>query len=359
MDYLNLAVDEKLQYALGRAYLKTNKYQLSAQAFEKGLDMSNRKAEATVYFNFAEALRLDGQKEKAIEYYSFAALDEDEIGHHSSYYLGMLYVEDDNLEFARTAFWKSLKSKDPVFREESIFQLINVEFELENYKECIEGVKRYKRSYPDGKYTTKANELLTEAFLNTSDYELAISYIERLDQLSDPLKATFQKVTYLKGAESFNNSQFGNAVNYFDKSLQYNVDKTYNVLSYYYKGECYSVAEKWQDAIGYYKSALYVSDTDQKSSEAKAKSRYGLAYAYFNQKDYETAIQNFKSFLNTSGPNARMYIDARVRLADCYYVSKNYAEAEKIYVNTLKQAGSPGDYIQFQLGCFECSSGQG
>ena len=155
-------------------------------------------ASSDVFFNMAEAYRQLGDNDKAISKYKLSALDNTEIGAYSSYYLGKLYVEVDNKPFARTAFQEALKSEKEEIREESQFQLAKVLYELEDYGESIRQLQKYNDDYPAGIHKTEASELLTDAFLNTSDYDIAINYIESLSGLSNNLKATYQEVTFLK-----------------------------------------------------------------------------------------------------------------------------------------------------------------
>lgn len=344
------AIDPKLYYVQGNAYLKLNQHKSAIESFESGLSASNRKAQPAVYFNLAEAYRLDGQMEKATDYYSFSALDKDEIGHYSSYYLGKLYLGQENYEYAKSAFWQALKSEEKDIREESTFQLIKVEFKLGEYKECIEGAKNYQTKFPDGKYHTEVNEFLTEAFLNTSDYDLAIQYIENLESISPAIENTYQKVTFQKASDQFNNSRFKNAIYFYDKSLKYNQNKLLNIKAHYWKGEAFSIGQKYEQAIASYKSALYITENSNESKELKNLSRYGLGYCYFNSKDYENASSNFKTFLASYNDKPNLLADAKTRLGDCYYVSKDYVTAIATYQSLLNQTGAAKDYVNFQLG---------
>jgi TolA-binding protein len=98
---------------------------------------------------------------------------------------------------------------------------------------------------------------------------------------------------------------------------------------------------------------MYLRVIEQRASaeaETIARARYGLGYAYFNLKDYEPALFNFKEFTTKFRKSGGMQRDALVRLADCYYVSKSYQDAIKSY-NEARKLGSPDDdYIVFQMG---------
>ena len=84
-------------------------------------------------------------------------------------------------------------------------------------------------------------------------------------------------------------------------------------------------------AIGDYRNALnnYNNSTgiDQ---EINSQALYGKAYSYFNSGDYENAAYQFADFIKKNPKNKRLS-DAKLRLADSYFGSKNYAAASKVY----------------------------
>src|SRR5690606_18496737 len=57
---------------------------------------------------------------------------------------------------------------------------------------------------------------------------------------------------------------------------------------------------------------------------------YGKAYCYFNSGDYENAAIQFLDFTKKY-KNDKRFSDAKLRLADSYFGSKNYSAASKIY----------------------------
>ncbi|MEL7148471.1 MAG: tetratricopeptide repeat protein, partial [Bacteroidota bacterium] len=195
---------------------------------------------------------------------------------------------------------------------------------------------------------------MTDAFLNTSDYDVAINYIESLDRLTPNLKKTYQEVTFLKGADQFNNRKFSSSVKYFDKSLAYRISAERAIEAFYWKGEAFSIGKLYEKAVEAYKSSLYITSAKNEGNLLHVKARYGLGYAYYNQQDYSNAMANFITYLTNIplGADAAQFFadDARLRLADCYYVTKDYQNAEETYQRLLGVGNSKEDYILFQLG---------
>ena len=344
----------ELYFIRAGAHFEKKEYNDAVKYYEDGMAKTGNRASSDVFFNMAESYRHIGNKEEAIEKYKLSALDVSETGAYSSYYLGKLYVETGNKPFAKSAFQEALKSEKEVIREEALFQLAKVEFDLGNFSESIKNLQKYAEDFPNGNYQTEAREFITKAFLNTSDYDIAINYIESLTSLSESLKSTYQEVTFLKGADLFNNRQFSASVTYFDKSLKYKMSGTRTVAAHFWKAEAFSIGKLYSDAINSYKSALYTTPESDEGKLIHTKARYGLGYAYYNEKDYPNALANFKTYLNVIPANAseREFYpeDARLRMADCYYVTKDYSSAVSNYSSLLSTGNSNKDYIYFQLG---------
>src|SRR5690606_9306493 len=100
---------------------------------------------------------------------------------------------------------------------------------------------------------------------------------------------------------------------------------------------------KLPEAVRHYQKA--VSLASQSDPALVGKARYGLGYAFYGMQDYERALFNFKEFTNRANRNTPNYVDGLIRLADCYYVSKQYDAALSTY-GTARNLGSPdNDYI--------------
>ncbi len=79
------------------------------------------------------------------------------------------------------------------------------------------------------------------------------------------------------------------------------------------------------------------------------KTRYGLGYAYYNLKTYDRAFFNFKEFVNKANKSTPNYPDALIRLAGCYYVTKQYDDALATY-SKAKTVSTSIDYVLLQNG---------
>ncbi len=297
------------------------------------------------YSNFAL-----GNGEAAIEDFKRVALKEDTLAQHASYYLGQLYVEQENYLFAISAFDKASKlpfNKD--IQEESAFNFAKVNFEAKKYSQAIVALDRFIKQYPTSAYIPEANNLLSEAFLNTNDFLRAITFIERIENKTDRIKEAYQKVTFYKGTEYFNTAKYKTAIQLFDKSLLYKMDKDLETAALFWKGEAQATSRFYAGAINSYEK---VFATRNRKSEYYLKANYGIGYAYYNTQDYSRARIYLKRYVDAlqNAEDRLNYNDAILRLADCYYVDKEYATAISYYQRAIDNNNPDIDYAYFQKG---------
>lgn len=326
-------------------YYKTD-YKKAAEAYERYLADNAAKAESALLFRAGYANYSLSQDTKAIDYLKSCAAKSDSVGYYASYYLGIVYLRQGNKPYAANAFNHALKNTaDRNFSEESLFQYAKVLYDQGNADAAIRELERFLVEFPGSDHQVEVKELLAQGYVNGNNYNKAIEYIETLPRKSTGIERAYQKATYLKGADLFNQEQYAAAIPYFTKSLSYPVEAGYVALAAFWCGEAHSIDKHYEEAIPFYQKVLAVGNAAEK--DVRAKARYGLGYAWYNTKQYDQALINFQEFVNTSDKSP-LYIDALIRLGDCFYVSKKYNEAITAY-NRARQLNSPDDdYILFQ-----------
>jgi TolA-binding protein len=310
---------------------------------------SHSKAENGLLFRAGYAHYAVGNTEKGIEYLSKAASSKDTVSYYASYYLGILNLKQGNKQNALNAFNHAKKNpKDVKLREESTFQYAKVAYDAGKPDLAIDEFENYLAKYPDNNHTVEVKELLAQAYVNGNNFNKAIEYIEALPSRNQYIDQAYQKATYLKGSELFNKEDYAGAIEYFSKSLQYPIDKVTVSLASFWSGEAYSLGRKWEQAIKNYDRALALAAST--GSDLMLKARYGLGYAHYNLKAYDKALYNFKEFTNGGNKDTPNYADGVIRLADCYYVKKEYDEALRYYNRAKSSGSSDNDYVLLQSG---------
>ncbi len=352
----------------GEAYFMQGDYAKAEPFLSEYASM--RRPEAPMLYRLAFAQYKTGKTQPAIDNFKQIASLNDSIGQYSSYYLGLLYLQQDNEAFAAPAL-ESAASMDfsPEIKEQAVFKLGKVYFAMEEYSRAIETLQNFKEAYPRSEHNTEVNNLLSEAYLNTNNYQQAIEFIESLPNKTLQVRKAYQKVSFYAGTQAFNQSQYRESVNLFDKSLEYPIDRELVAAANFWKGEAYSIGQMYEDAINAY-AGVFRALEDERRLEGMSemyflKSRYGIGYAYYNTEQYAKAREHFESYVNTierksdGKPVGKLnYEDALIRLADTYYVNKSYAQAIDTYEKAIRQNNPDISYAYFQKGIIQGIQGK-
>ncbi len=340
-----------IQLLTAEAFFHKEDYAKASELYQLALSSNRGKVAPIIYYHQGYANYKYGQNSKAIEAFKIAALSSDTIGQYGSYYLGILYINANNKQFALNAFEKASNSDfSSIIKEESSFRIGQLNYELGQFATSIDRINEFLAKYSGSSFRPAANNLLSDAYLKTSNYDLTINHIEGLESRSDAINLVYQQVTLLKGTQLFNDSRFSRAITMFDKSLSASIDPELIVEVNYWKGEAYSIGSKWVDAINAYSKVVF--NRSNSNSSYYIKSRYSLGYAYYNTKVYDRAKIQFAEYTKALNgaydqPN---YLDALVRLGDCYFVEKDYTAAIINYENALRGRSNDKAYVYLQLG---------
>ena len=349
----------ELHLLAGEAYYFKQDYRNAALSYNTYAEQSKRKLPPDTRYKYAFAMYHAGNYDTAEEEFKALASRDEELGQFASYYLGDIYIKQENLNYAVSSYMKaSQDSFNDEIKEAASFKYSKVQYDLGNHAQAIEGLESFLSDYPGSQYRSEAGDLLSEAYLHTNDYPQAIRHLEQIENKSPRAKAAYQKVTYYQGTEYFNGAKYYQAVQLFDKSLRYPVDEELVLLANYWSGEAYSVGKKYPEAISSYQAVF--DHQSQAQHQKFIRAHYGLGYAYYNTQRYDQALEQFTKFLNGyDGPKKRFKDDALIRAADCNYVLKNYETAIDLYAQAVSQKSHDQDYALLQSGTVLSIQGDG
>ncbi len=331
---------------------------------------SMRRPEAPMLYRLAFTQYKTGKEQAAIDNFKQIASRRDSIGQFSSYYLGLLYAKQDNEAFAASALETAASMNySPEIREQATFKLGKVYFAMGEFGRAIQTLQAFKEDYPNSEHTLEVNDLLSEAYLNTQNYVQAIAFIEGLPNKTMQVRRAYQKVGFYAGTQRFNQAQYREAVQLFDKSLEYPIDREIVAAANFWKGEAYSIGKKYEEAInayaGVFRALENMRPLEGRNEMYFLKSRYGIGYAYYNTQEYRKAREHFEAYVRTieqksdGSPGGKLnYEDALIRLADTYYVGKSYAQAVSTYEKAIRYNSPDAGYAYYQKGVIEGIQGK-
>ncbi len=334
---------------MASAYFDQGNFEEAEKGFDRLGSKSKLPAEATYRAGVTKYKM--GAPDAAVGRLKGIANGKDSLGVVSSYYLGLSYLKMGNKLYALNAFKQSSNpaiSKE--IAEESAYQHAKLVFDQGNTTQAIDNFSKFVHTYPNSSYYEEINGLLSQAYLNSSDFEAAIQHIEELPRMTWSMKKVYQKATFMKGAELFNKNKYAEAFGFFQKSLTYPIDQEYLNKANFWAGECMSITRQYDVAERHYRSV--VTNKQENDDLVQAKARYALGYLYYNKKQYADALMHFRLFKKnaTDKISRSTYNDGSIRLADCLYATKAYNDAIAAYDALLKTKIREKDYILYQKG---------
>src|SRR5699024_669066 len=164
------------------------------------------------------------------------------------------------------------------------------------FGESVTVFEKFLNEFPNSPYAEKVSNYLVEVYMNTRSYDAALKSIDRISHPSKAILEAKQKILFQLGTQSFANTQFEQAIGYFNQSVtlgQYNLQTKADAL--YWLGESYYRLNRMREAARNFNE--YLSLTRQRDTEMFALAYYNLGYIAFHQKDYSTAENRFRNFV--------------------------------------------------------------
>ncbi|MFA5417279.1 MAG: tetratricopeptide repeat protein, partial [Bacteroidales bacterium] len=223
------------------------------------------------------------------------------------------------------------------------------------YNDPVVTIEEFIADHPGTPEASQAYALLSQLYLSSRNYDAAILSIEKTDHPDKQLQKVYQQITYNQGIEYFNRGSYTDAMGYLEKSQTYPIDRRLMALSLFWQGDTYYRLKQYDLASHKFSSFLNMREASQ--TELLATARYNMAYASFNQKKYSQAIVDFEKFLAAKPPQKNLVADAWLRLADSYFILKQYSTALQWYQKVIGSDSRDADYAHYQLAACYGSAG--
>ncbi|GIR72605.1 MAG: hypothetical protein CM15mP75_1170 [Flammeovirgaceae bacterium] len=142
----------------------------------------------------------------------------------ASYYIGSIFFKEGDYNTAKNYFYASYReNQDVSYTKNSLLNYSKCLFELGNYNLSIKTLEKLKSEFSDYKLE-EVNELISENYFLTNDYERILNYLNSLENKSNKEKQKYKFILYQKGVNNFNNGDFKNAIKYFRLSSEIDVE---------------------------------------------------------------------------------------------------------------------------------------
>ena len=271
--------------------------------------------------------------------------------------LGRSFIQLKNKEKARSAFFRASRLDfDKNIKEEAWLNYAKLSYELDFNQQALEATQNFLKQFPSSRKLNEAKTLLGEILLTSKNYQAAIDILEPIPNKTPEAKEAYQKVTYFRGLEFYNERAFPNALSMFLRSKNFPEDKEIHALTIYWMAEAAYELRKFGEAVSNFEKFLDMPDADKTPVYNFA--NYALAYAAFEDEKYAKAATYFERFLSGADKDKNTVNDATIRLADAYFVSKSYSNALTNYNKIISSKSTGEDYALFQRGMIQGLQGQ-
>ncbi|MCB0804490.1 MAG: tetratricopeptide repeat protein, partial [Bacteroidales bacterium] len=340
----------ELTRVLGESYFNLGEYEKALPYLKQYQQEARTRISRADNYKYGFALYTDQQYDQAVNYLQKATGREDTLAQYAWYYLGASYLQTGEKQFAANAFTSAYKIPfDREIREDALFKQAQLAFELsyDPYNEAVKALRNYIKAYPDSERADEAWNFLFRISLATRNYEDARDALENIRVKGPDYKSNFQKITYYRGIELFNQFEYEEAGEMFKKAYELNTLPNITNESLFWMAETFYRQENYWAAKKYYLE--FLSKTGAKKLDVYNLANYNLAYSSFNRKEYSGAIYYFKQFIaNLSDEEQTLVADAFLRTADSWFISKEYDNAIEYYNKAINLKVIDVDYALFQ-----------
>jgi TolA-binding protein len=335
----------ELNKIIGESYFNLEKY---AEAIPYLTEYKGKQGKwnNTDYYQLGYAYYKQGNYENAVSEFNKIIDGKNDVAQNAYYHLGESYVELDKKQEALNAFRNASQMDFNLkIQEDAWLNYAKISYEIGNpYQSVPQVLTSYLETYPKSAYNDEIESLLIDSYLTSKNYQEALKLLKGKNSFEN--KVAYQKVTFYRGIELYNEGNYQQALEMFSNSIKEPRDSKYTARATFWKAETDYNLGNYDDALIGFKQFQQES-TAPETPEFKNLD-YNIAYTYFKQKNYSQAIQNFNAFVQNHKDDQVRLNDAYLRLGDAYFVTSNYSDAIQVYDDAIKINKVDSDYAFFQ-----------
>ena len=287
--------------------------------------------------------------EKAVEQFVRITDKQDTTSQFAHFHLAECYLKTDKKQSAKLAFDRAYKlGFNQTITELALFNFAKLSYEL-NTAEALKDFVKFVNDYPESEFIDEARGVLGDLLMSTRNYKQAITVIESIKKPTQANNEAYQRVLYYYAEEQYLNNNYNEANTFFKKSQQFEFDRKLYAQAHFWQGEIAYKASNFTEAEKGYQSFIKM-ENDVKYTRFFPMAFYNLGYCYIKTEQYPLAVTAFKKFIesNYAQNTPELYTDAALRVADCYFVSKEYIRALDHYELIITKKLNGSDYALYQ-----------
>jgi tetratricopeptide (TPR) repeat protein len=350
----NSLFSTELKRVRGEALFGLGRYVESALQLEEWLAETDEPSREALFrlglahYNSGEYLRAP----EVLAMVDKAGTADDAVAQCAELYSGLSYLKSGDVARARMSFERaSAMTADDALRQQAMYNHIAALHESGGgaFGEGVTVAERFLNEYPTSAWSPKVGAYLAETYLSTRNYEAALQSIAKINHPDAALMEARQKLLCRAGSEAFAGGDTDKAIDLLSQCIAMaGYDKRVRAEALLWRGEAHYRQGNYSGARKDYSGSLTLDDTGRTALLA----RYGLAYCYFRQGNYNEAYRQFDRFFATQGvatetDNATR-ADVWGRMGDCLFQARRYSDAASAYDKAMSIDPESGDYAIYQ-----------
>ncbi|MDT0646355.1 tetratricopeptide repeat protein [Zunongwangia sp. F260] len=335
----------QLNKIIGESYFNLGQYE-QAIPYLKEYQGLRGKWNNTDYYQLGYAYYKQGDYQSAISEFNKIIDGNNSIAQNAYYHLAQSYLNVDQKQQALNAFKNASEMEfDAKIQKDAYLNYAKLSYEIGNsYESPSQVLLNFLEKYPDSESRQEVETLLVDSFINSGNYEEAMRLLENNRNFGD--KQAFQKVAFYYGLELYEEGDYYEALENFEKALAEPRDPVITAKATFWKAESEFNVNRIDDAIIGYKE--FGGMTAARGTEEMKNLDYNLGYAYFKKNEYAQAINYFKRYAENTSNDGPRRDDAYLRLGDSYFVNSQYWPAMEAYNSAIANNVENSDYAAFQ-----------
>lgn len=352
---------EEINKLIGQSYFEKGDFAKALPYLEEHADAGSLSKEDLYQLAYAQ-YRVGRYDDAAKNFDELKNLDS-RIGQSALYNIGDCYIKTGDKNTARLAFKKaSDMSYDKVISEAALFLYGQLSYELNFSSDAANAFQSVPES--SARYD-EAQQMLSKVFLKTRNYEQALEIMDKMPTKTLEVRKAYQKVAYYRGVQLMQEGKPAFAKNMFITSLgsAYQHDQKITALANYWIGEINYSNRDYESAINDLKLFLNYAknNPNEFSDEASVgTANYILGYCYLKKEEYKKALGYFDAAANFLSVRItrneltnydvinKVYPDVLLRAGDCHFKDNDYQKALTTYNRVVARKAEGSDYAYFQ-----------
>ena len=334
---------------LGEAYYNKNVFS-KAIKYLSIYEAKNAALSKIEMYKLAYSYYKAAEWEKSIAYFEKIVNDKDSISQNSYHHLADCFIKLNKKENARNAFSIAAGMDfDKKIQEDALFNFARLSYELSYSSIALNAFQAYIKNYPSSARLTEANELLIDILLSTKNYRDALIAIEGLKVKSEKIKSAYQRVCYNRGIDYYNDRDLKTAIETFNKSMTYPISPVFAARAKFWTAESFYQLNNFAEAGKNYREFLFNPASVKLPFYELA--NYNLGYCYFKLPDYDNSLEWFRKYIQfKKETDIIRYTDALIRIADAYFMKRDFPSALDNYSQAIITKAIGTDYAMYQKG---------